>query len=173
MKNTFACLAAIIALSAGTAFAGSGKMVVADKSPIVVPPACYNPGMEFGIFGAGIFGGDSDEFGGGVSLGYFFTEAVGVDLGYHVFTTESEEHFLTADLVWRCPDTMDDCWTPYLFGGVGYLTNSVQEALGRAGAGVDFRVSESMSIFGDASYNWIGGDVDDAVIVRAGLRFPF
>lgn len=171
MKKTLAIIALAVGIG-GIAQAGGGKHIVA---PPVAPPApCYGPGYEFGIFGAGFLpensGHYSDELGGGISLGYFFNENFGLDLGAAWYATDSTVHNYTLDAVYRLPF---DCVAPYVFGGGGVHTNSSTTNLWRLGGGVDFRMWETTSLFADAAYNWVGDDVPNYTIIRLGLRFAF
>ncbi|NNE94010.1 MAG: hypothetical protein HKN23_20355 [Verrucomicrobiales bacterium] len=183
MKTKFTQIALIAFLAAGTSsvFAGGwgGKYVVSEKNPIAknpVPAPCYGAGYEFGIFAAGIFPngtGDYEEaLGGGVSLGYFYNENLGFDLGAAVFSTDSEVHNYTLDLVYRFPN-QQDCYAPYVFIGGGVHTNGETEGLARGGLGLDVKMTDSCSIFADGAYNYVAGDVEDYITVRVGLRFNF
>ncbi|MCB1091397.1 MAG: outer membrane beta-barrel protein [Verrucomicrobiae bacterium] len=171
MKTRLSIVLLTLALLPLGAQAGGGKMVV-EKNPVVAP-SCYGTGFEFGIFGTGIFPeGDhyDDAFGGGVSLGYFFNERCGLDLGAAWYGTDSEVQNYTLDAVYRMPI---NCIAPYVLVGGGVHTNGETEGLFRFGGGVDFRVFDSSSIFADGIYNLLGGDVDDYAIARVGLRFAF
>ena len=161
----------IAALGFGLAYAGD------DKSPIVMAPTDpvgFAPGFEVGGFVAGAFP-DSDldsELGGGVSLAYFFTDNVGIDLSYAVFAFESEIHTMSADLALRYPLSGTGI-SPYLLLGSGLKTNGSTDAIYRVGGGLDFRPNgpESLGIFADGVYNWVEGE-DGFTIARFGVRFP-
>jgi hypothetical protein len=175
MKKVLAILALVGFVGAAYAGPYGGGKYVVEKNPVVPPPPpCYAGGFELGVFGAGIFPSDSDlfsdELGGGVSLGYFFNENLGIDFGAAWFATDSVIHVYTADVVFRMPF---DCIAPYVFAGGGVHTNSHTTGLWRIGAGVDFRLSDGYSIFADGSYNWLGSAVPDYAIARVGLRFAF
>ncbi len=172
----------LLAVSAGLATAGDyySKAPV-SKGPVVTPPPicpCFDPGVELSLFGAGIFpdAGDEDELGGGVGVGMFFTENLGINVSYHAFNTDpSVEHYGTADLVLRFP-IHELCIAPYVFGGGGVVTNGTTEGLYRAGGGIDIRMDSMgcVGLFVDGAYNWVDGDDhDDAVIARVGFKIPF
>jgi len=172
----------LLAVSAGLATAGDyySKAPV-SKGPVVTPPPvcpCFDPGVEFSLFGAGIFPehGDHDELGGGVGVGMFFTENLGINVSYHAFNTDpSVEHYTTADLVLRLP-IHELCIAPYVFGGGGVVTNGSTEGLYRAGGGLDIRMDAMgcVGLFVDGAYNWVDGDDHgDSVIARVGFKIPF
>jgi len=178
----------LLAVSAGLATAGDyySKAPV-SKGPVVTPPPvcpCFDPGVELSLFGSGIFpdGGNihghegSDELGGGVGIGMFFTENVGINVSYHAFNTDpSVEHYGTADLVLRLP-IHELCIAPYVFGGGGVVTNGSTDGLYRAGGGLDIRMDSMgcVGLFVDGAYNWVeDGDHGDSVIARVGFKIPF
>ncbi|MBL9153479.1 MAG: hypothetical protein JNK37_13380 [Verrucomicrobiales bacterium] len=163
-------VALTVALMPFAAQAGGGKAVI-EKNPVVEAP-CYDGGFEFGVFGTGFFPENhyEDSFGGGVSLGYFYNENLGFDLGAAWYGTDSEVHNYTLDAVYRLPF---NCIAPYILAGGGVHTNGETEGLFRFGGGVDFRVFNGSSIFADGIYNLLGGDVDNYAIARLGLRFSF
>jgi DNA-binding NarL/FixJ family response regulator len=137
------------------------------KLEAINTPAAISKAYRAGILPTGDY---DDALGGGVSLGYFFDENFGVDFGAAWYATDSVVHNYTLDAVYRLPM---DCIAPYIFGGGGVHSNSHTEVLWRLGAGVDFRMSDTMSLFADGAYTWVGGDVENYTIVRAGLRFAF
>lgn len=183
----------ILAFGSASALAGGTKSVVSPaKNPVysknpVSAPLCYDAGFEFGIFAAGFLpqGGGSGEhwdeygnegykeaIGGGISLGYFFNENLGLDFGAAVYGTSSEVQNYTLDVVQRLPN-QDACYAPYAFVGGGLHANGSNEGILRAGVGIDYKISDASSLFTDGAYNWVGGDVEEYITVRAGLRFNF
>jgi len=145
---------------------------------VIIPPdlcECYPAGVQFGGYGAAFWPGSGDPaYGGGISMSYFFTEKLGLDLSYAVFDTEpSEEHLITLDLVYRLFVDDASCITPYLIAGGGLLSNSSNEGVYRAGAGLEWRFERwnCLGIFADGTYNWIG-DLDGPV-ARLGVRIPW
>ncbi len=147
------------------------------KSPVMIAPqdpACFAPGFEFGAYAAGALPADSvadDELGGGISLAYFFTKNIGVDLSYAVFPYDSEVHSVTADLALRAPA---NCISPYVLMGGGLITNGSTDGLYRLGGGLDVRFQNlgNMGVFADGVYNWVEGD-NNFTIARLGVRIPF
>ena len=174
MKKALAILALVRFVGAAYAGPYGGGKYVVEKNPVVPAPApCYGAGYEFGVFGSGIFPNDDhydNALGGGVSLGYFFNENIGVDLGAAWYATDSVVHNYTADLVYRLPM---DCIAPYVFVGGGLHANSITTGIWRVGGGVDFRLSGGYSVFADGAYTWAGDDVSNYAIARVGLRFAF
>ena len=91
-----------------------------------------------------------------------------------MFATEpSEEHVLTANLVYRLVNR-DACIAPYLLVGGGLLTNSSSDGLFDVGGGIDIRFDGMgcVGIFVDATYNWVEDD-RDFTLIRGGVRIPF
>lgn len=168
---------AITAVFAGLGTAGDSKAPVAPKVPL--PPlgcACFDGGFEFSAFGSGILfnGYGDDALGGGVALGYFLTENIGIEASYSVHATDpSEEHLITANAVFRLP-IKSACIAPYLLAGGGLITNSDTNGLFDLGAGIDIRLEAlgCLGIFADATYNWVD-DATDFTLIRIGARIPF
>ncbi len=170
-------------LIAFTALAASSTLVVADAGGKTVDTYvdkvplgcnCYDPGFEFSGFLAGIIPEESGgELGGGASLGYFLTENVGVELSYSILATDSAEHVVTGNLVYRFP-IKDACIAPYILVGGGVKTNASTAGLYDVGAGLDMRFDSwgCLGVFTDATYNWLS-DEQDFTLVRLGFRVPF
>lgn len=136
-------------------------------------PKPFASGLEFGGYAAGALpsGSGSDELGGGISMAYYFTENIGVDLGYAVFPYESEVHSVTADLALRAPANLI---SPYLLMGGGLISSGSTDGLYRLGGGLDVRFQNlgNMGVFADGVYNWVEGD-NNFTIARLGVRIPF
>ena len=177
--KAFATIVVAATLSPAVSQAGDTTYYY-GKNPVYETPvsaaSCYEGGFEFGIFGAGFFpGSDSDHesaTGGGISLGYFFDENFGIDFNAAVYSTDSEVQNYTLDAVYRFP-IQDFCIAPYVFGGAGFHTNGANSALFRVGAGLDVRMTESMSLFTDAAYNVVSDEIGNYTTIRAGVRFNF
>ena len=172
MKTLVSTLTAL-AFAAGIAQAGP----YIDKNPIIPDVCdCYPPGLQFGMFTGALFPHNEDDgFGGGVSIGYFFTEQFGVDISYQVTDNEpSEEHLSTVDLVYRLGIDDSNCFSPYVFGGGGVLSDGFNRGLYRAGGGVELRFENlsCLGVFADAAYNWVGSN-NDGWSGRVGLRIPW
>ncbi len=152
---------------------------IIDKN-IIPPPDvcdCYPPGLQLGGFVSGLFpDGNADEaIGGGISLAYFFTDRLGIETSYAAYDTEPQVHHLsTVDLIYRLFINDNNCFSPYLLGGGGVLSNGDNLGLYRAGAGLEMRFegANCWGIFLDGTYNWIN-DTDDAAVARLGFRIPW
>jgi len=172
MKKLLSTLT-VLSLSLGIAAAGGYGKNTIDKG-VVPASGCddFGTGFEFSGFVAGAFPDSGDgEIGGGASIGYFFTENVGLETSYTVAAFESTEHIITANLVYRLP-IKEVCIAPYVLLGGGLLTNSSTDGLWDLGAGLDFRGFGNIGIFVDGTYNWVDGD-RDFTLVRGGIRIPF
>lgn len=154
---------------------GGGKTTMA---PVPAPQPsgcdCFGPGFTVNPYGLYMIpeGEYDEEFGGGVSLDYFFTRFVGVSGFAQWVATDSVTHNYGADLVLRYPiDSL--CVAPYVLGGVGVHTNSETEFIGRLGAGIDWRIKDCIGVFADWTYTLPGGELEDYQIIRLGMKFPF
>jgi hypothetical protein len=144
------------------------------KEPVPEDPSHFGTGFELGVFGAGALpdGSASAEFGGGVSLAYFFTPEVGIDASYGVFAFEDEVHTVSADVVLRYPISQASI-APYLVIGGGLQTNGDAATLYRLGGGLDVRFQPGgPGIFADGIYNWVVGQ-ENFTVARLGVRIPF
>ena len=146
--------------------------------PLVAECTAFDPGFEFSAYvGASFATGEAeDNWGGGISVAYFYTENIGTDFSWQMFDYDKTAHFLTADMVIRFP-MKTACFAPYIIGGGGFATAQAEDNawLWRLGGGVDFRPAAlgDIGIFADGVYNFLEGDYVDATFVRVGLRFPF
>jgi hypothetical protein len=176
-------LIAIVAgfgLASGIAQAGPTAYYPAPKNP--PPPiqvesicACFDEGkVSISLYGAGIVFdtlGD-DALGGGLGVGYFFTEYTGVELDATWLATDQVLHNFSGSLVLRYP-IKTACLAPYIFGGGGYATDSENQWTAHAGGGIDWRFGTGPNCFGifaDARYTWTEENMD-FTLIRAGIRF--
>ncbi|MEM1295237.1 MAG: hypothetical protein AAGH89_07715 [Verrucomicrobiota bacterium] len=153
------------------------------KGSIVDPGCpCFNGRWELGFFAAGLFPESDhsnvtnydDAVGGGLSIGYWFNENVGLEYSGTWYGTDPEIHNSVIDLVLRWPNRYS-CLAPYVFGGGGIHADSENVAIARIGGGLDIRF-ESWSCIGlfiDGSYNWVDDHVQNYAIGRVGIRIPF
>tara|TARA_R110002096_G_scaffold203718_2_gene389022 strand:+ start:5335 stop:5985 length:651 start_codon:yes stop_codon:yes gene_type:complete len=154
------------------------------KSPIDDPTCpCFSGRWEFGVFAAGLFpeGADGevetnydDAAGGGITVGYWFSENVGLEYSGAWYGTQQEVHNSVVDLVLRWPNTYK-CLAPYVFAGAGVHADDSSVGLYRLGAGFDirFRSWSCAGLFIDAMYSWTEDNVQDYAIGRVGMRIPF
>ena len=182
MKKT-ALIALAAAFGFGAAQAGSApsysKNPKAPKGPQIEVPSlcdCFDPGKaELSVYGAGIIfdgGSQDDALGGGIGLGYFFTENVGVEFDYTLLATDSEYHNFTGNLVLRAP-IKSACLAPYALVGGGFETDSATNGIFNVGAGIDIRLGHSGScpgIFADARYTWNEDEALNNVLIRVGFK---
>lgn len=182
MKKTTLLSLAVASLSltaaqAGTYVSGPSKAPVPPSEPLKVPSLCecFEPNTaSVSLYVAGLLpdGSGDDAVGGGISLNYFFTEYVGLEVDYTAADTDhSATHLVTGSVVLRYP-IKQICLAPYVFGGGGVHTNSETQGVWHAGVGVDYRISKCIGIFADGRYTWTE-DTDDYTLVRAGVRFGF
>ncbi len=172
-----ALVAALAAAAVSTAYAGpvgTAKTIVTPPPPAPIGCTAFDGGLTVNPYAAYFIpDSGSDEFGGGLSVDYFFTPVVGIS-GFAQWGAFSQVvHNYGADLVLRYPMT-GPCIAPYAFGGAGVHTNSETEFIGRLGAGIDLRRAEcGRGIFADWAYTFAGGDLDDYQVVRLGVKLPF
>ena len=179
--KTSKIIAAIVGMGISSAFAGPMGQPT-KGGPIAPPPSdpgciCFDGGvLEFGAFGSYIFSDDAaldGEPGVGVSLGYFFTEFVGVQASYTAIFSSQEVHDTAASLVLRYP-LRDLCFAPYVYGGGGYAVDSVNQATGHAGAGLDFRFDNANCLGFFVDYRYTFADkTSDWQAISAGLKVNF
>jgi Outer membrane protein beta-barrel domain len=176
-----ASLVAGLGLAFGTAQAGTSD--VKNPAPKNPPPIqvesicdCFDEGkVTVSIYGAGIVfdeGDIDDALGGGLAIGYFFTEYAGVEVDASWLATDSVLHNFSGSLVLRYP-IKSVCLAPYLIAGGGYETDSVQQWTAHVGAGLDWRFGSGPTcpgIFADARYTWTEEEVD-FTLIRAGFKF--
>jgi hypothetical protein len=176
-----ATLAAACTLASGTLHAGTSV----DKNPSAknAPPIqvesicdCFDAGkVTVSLYGAGIVfehGGIDDALGGGLALGYFFTDFAGVEVDATWLATNPVLHNFSGSVVLRYP-VKSACLAPYLLGGGGYETDSVQQWTAHVGGGIDWRLGSGpncLGLFADARYTWTEEETD-FTLIRAGLKF--
>ena len=174
-----AALSALVGISISTVFAGDywapTKNPVPDKNPPIYEDPCFAAGeLNFDIISiyADPTGSElEDGVGGGIGLGYFFTENIGVQTRAYWWDANSAIHSITASAVVRAPIS-DTCFAPYLFGGIGGHFDSVNQVSGHAGAGVEYRLTDSVGIIADYTYTW-ADTTEDWHLYTLGLRFAF
>ncbi|MGI8604102.1 MAG: outer membrane beta-barrel protein [Verrucomicrobiales bacterium] len=157
--------------------------VISSKNPpppIVVPSMCDcfdECKAQVSLYGAGIIwdsGGNSDALGAGLSVGYFFTENIGIEVDGTWLDTNSNVWHASGSLVFRWP-IRPACIAPYIYAGGGVITDSETDGTFHVGGGIDIRLGKSHwcpGLFADARYTWTnyeeGGDF---ALIRAGFRF--
>ncbi len=131
-----------------------------------------------------------DGSGGGVGLNYFFARYIGISVegnwwggarkGYDENTGRSSTskrvvtHQVSGHLVLRYPVELSNfCFAPYIFGGGGGIWDGKGTGFGDVGAGVEFRITRNIGLFGDWRWNFTGNKSNDLDTTRAGIRFIF
>jgi hypothetical protein len=172
-----------LGLALGTASAGTTDSKNPAPAPKNPPPIevesvcdCFDEGkVTVSLYGAGIVfenGGIDDALGGGLGIGYFFTEYAGVEADATWLATDSVLHNFSGSLVLRYP-IKSACLAPYLIVGGGYETDSVQQWTAHAGGGIDWRFGSGPTcpgLFADGRYTWTEEDMN-FVLIRAGFKF--
>ncbi len=178
MYKTIMSLFAIAAITS-SALAGTAPAGKAFKQPVIdeVTPCFADNEFTVDAFAAyqmGNGGYYDDGFSGGVGVNYFFARYFGIgaeaywnDLG----PDNTVIHAVNGMLLARYPiDSL--CLAPYMMVGGGALMNGQNTAVGFLGSGLEYRMTESVGIFGDGRYQWNQG-ANDKIVWRMGLRFAF
>ena len=113
--------------------------------------------------------GSRDGWGGGASVGHFFTRVVGLR-----FDLSSEGHvgLVGGNLVLRAPIDAARI-APYAIFGIGTAVfSNVDDYYLRAGGGLEARFTQNVGVFTEATYNWVDHG-PDRVVLKAGVRFAF
>jgi hypothetical protein len=198
MKSTLYHILSVFALGVSMAAGGvtsSSKMVT---NPIPLPPLpeeVFGVGPFVSIFAAGNlhrenrpqFGGNfvDDGIGGGLSVGYFFTRNLGLELSGDALDTRSVDNDLnfdadddnlyevTAALLVRAPYESIRL-APYAMFGAGGGFDGASQGIWFAGGGLEYRLPGSgrYGLFSDARYTWAAVS-NDYVLIRLGLRYSF
>jgi hypothetical protein len=183
MQKLLISLSAFV-VAASFAVAGpmmsDGKSSKSFKQPMVDTPAPCIDGGEFvlGLFGAyawtdgGSENGEEssyqDDWGAGAELIYYFTQNLGLGASY-TFLGDAPVHLITGDVYYRF---VMDCFAPYIMGSVGGAVDSQNVFVAGGGVGLEYRVTPSVGLFTDGRYLY-ADEIDEIVIVRAGVRFVF
>ncbi len=151
-----------------------------ETKNVVTPPELCFRDHEFSldVFGSFTNGARDyrydDGFGGGIGANYFFTRYIGLGADGNVY--DGGVHGVwsgTASLIVRFPVELGQtCFAPYVFGGGGVRSDGHTVGTEHAGAGVEFRATPRIGIFGDGRYTW-AEDRRDAITSRVGIRFVF
>ncbi|MFQ3577687.1 MAG: hypothetical protein SNJ52_01575 [Verrucomicrobiia bacterium] len=177
MKKLVLTLTATVA-AASLAVAGSGfdgKSSKSFKGGVPAPQPCFSAGEAiFGLFGGYAIvdstnEGYDDSFAGGAELLYAVTNNVVIGAEYYAFSSEPA-HAYNGVLQLRFPT---DCLAPYVFGTVGGIVDGENVFSVGGGAGLEYRLSPQIGLFGDGRYVYGDGGDETSVFVRAGLRFAF
>lgn len=112
------------------------------------------------------------RYGGGAGLNIFFTRFIGIGGDATAITFHhSFVDTTTGNLIFRIPIEGTGL-APYLFGGVGYQFQGIDQIIGGGGAGLELRLVPHFSIFVDGRY-MAAVKTEDFGIGRAGVRLSF
>lgn len=167
----------LTAVSIQPAFAGTESKSFKEKV-VLETIDCRFRDTEFQIdaFYTGFMGGGGSTFktgaGGGLGLNFFFARYFGI--GYEASWYDNGgtvEHMpLNGNLFFRYPIC---AWNlaPYVLvgGGIGWDGDMV--TYGNVGAGLEYRVTNSVGLFVDGRYFY--GETGNVANIRSGLRFAF
>ena len=184
--NKICLIAGGSALLMSTASAGDdtwyGKNPAPAKAPVPAP-LCFEAGetsLDIVSVYADPTGGGGEWYdgsgldsgvGGGLALTHFYTENLGVSAGAYWWDGNGAIHSVTGSVIYRHP-LQDLCLAPYVYGGVGGHFDSVNQISGHLGAGVEYRVTDSVGIFADYRYTW-ADETEDWNLYTLGLRILF
>ncbi len=174
MKNIALTILAGTAL-AGTAFAGP---MASPKAPVIMEVPCFQAG-EFVVrpfFDITIFNETGDHeglgndayFGGGIAFDYYVTDRFAIGFEGSWIDTPSVIQGYVVNATYRITDPMS-CFSVYLLGGGGVLTNGSTVGQAHLGGGAEYRFSEVLSAFADGRYSWADGGDLTFTKVRIGL----
>jgi hypothetical protein len=115
---------------------------------------------------------DTARLGAGAGLNYFFSRHIGV--GVDAYTENTEHSFVDSvqgHLIGRLPIGKTGL-APYIFGGGGRAFDLVEQWLGDAGGGLEFRFKQRWGLFIDARYTF-PEKTDSYGVGRFGVRLSF
>jgi hypothetical protein len=195
MKKPTIITAALALLSVG-AFAGdTGGKAVVTPAPAPEPEVFYNAN-EFSVGLSALLGarnsidsrlnarldsraawGNTTQWGADLETRFFFTRNFGVGLEGEYIDINRPLFGSALNFYLRAPLNQTSRWAPYIFGGAGGLYAVGQARFeGHAGAGLEFRITPKIGIFGDGRYVWVDGnhnDIPQFGLFRLGFNFVF
>ena len=154
--------------------------------PPPLPPTCFGPGFDLGLFAGGRLPshnghghGGGDGMGGGVEGEYFFNDFVGIQASYGAYAPNPVHHNYEGDLVLRYP-FQSACIAPYLLVGGGGVVDGYDLGFFDVGAGIEARFPSfnKLGVFLDGTYHFVSGGGNaygnrDYTLVRLGFKFLF
>ena len=166
---------------AGSVVAGPASAGKTDKKVVVPVEPCFkDQELQLDVFANYMhFTHASSEHsrnggGGGLGLNYFFCRYIGIGIDASANSLAHGLFDATGSLIARYPLELGSvCLAPYAFGGGGVQTNGSTLGTGHAGAGVEFRVTPKIGIYGEGRYTWTTEHNEDSSQARLGLRFVF
>jgi opacity protein-like surface antigen len=114
-------------------------------------------------------------FGGGISVGYFVVPSYIVlraDASFSSVHDASRE--IAADVLLRLP--LDNGrWAPYLLVGGGIEAVNGNNSFFHVGAGLEYRLTSNLGLFGEFTYAWVDNSPDDNenLTAKVGVRVAY
>ncbi|MCC6880550.1 MAG: outer membrane beta-barrel protein [Verrucomicrobiales bacterium] len=160
----------------GASFAGSYSM--ATTGPSYVDGGYFSEGLSVKPYAMYLMPSDDSDnsMGGGIAADYFFNNYVGLSgLAQWADYKNSTLGNYAVDGVLRLP--INSIVSPYVFAGIGLHDGTENALIGRAGVGVDVKITGNMGAFGDWTYTFPESGKKDVVdtyqVLRVGMRFKF
>ncbi|MCX6974564.1 MAG: hypothetical protein NTZ94_09775 [Verrucomicrobia bacterium] len=174
-KLTVALLA--VAVTVTGAFAGTSAKTFKETVAPVSECKFRDQELQVDAFGLGAFFDEGQPgWGGGLGVNYFFTKFIGIGLEQDLFGRDKNttEWATAGNIFLRLPICSLNL-APYALvgGGAAYGGNRPGHGFGHVGGGLEYRVTNNIGLFSDARYVYSSVDPQNAVAVRAGLRFAF
>jgi len=152
----------------------AGQPVVSSKKGPEPEPCFADTEFQIDTFGSytSANGTHGDGFGGGIGLNYFFTRNVGLGLDTNIYDgNDSAVWQFTGAVLLRYPLELGGlCLAPYAKLGGGFEVNGSANGYFTTGAGLEFRITPRVGVYGEGSYNWSD---DDFYQIRTGIRWVF
>lgn len=122
----------------------------------------------FGVYAHSSKSVSDHSLGGGLGANYFFTEYLGAGVdGYYL---DSKSGQVAGSVIARYPIGH---FAPYaLVGGGGLIDSNQFRALGKAGAGVEYKFTPNLGLKADYTWNVVK-DTESFGALRAGLSYSF
>lgn len=172
----------LLSLAAGFMFSG----IAVGGHPISYPndpsSALFGPETSIDAFALYLKSdqeGVSKSWGGGLGVSHFFSSYFGIAGSAAWVEPDNSDlwHNYIADAVLRVPIESLRI-APYALAGLGGIYgDSELNFVGRAGAGIDLRITESFGIFGDWIYHFPEGSTgiagENYATTRIGLKIVF
>ncbi len=136
--------------------------------------------------------GEDHAWGGGIDANYMFNRYLGVGVEGYGLAADNALGQASGNLILRYP-IAGTRFAPYAYAGGGVIFNgsrvddlvrdgnsigsirrhSDAEGMGQFGAGFEVRITPSVGVINDFSWNVVNGDRNDFGMVRSGVRFAF
>ena len=166
-----------LAFVASAAFAGQPVMDSSKKGPIPLEPCFQDKELQLDIFASYVWanGKYDDGIGGGLGVNYYFSRNIGLGVDAQLTDADNDSALwqFTGNILVRFPiENNGTCFAPYLKFGGGYQMDGSGDFIYGGGAGIEFRVTPRLGIFGEGGYYWAESDNNFAQ-ARVGVRLVF